>query len=80
VPDAGGRDADLFVALQRGDPEEVEALISRHRVSVEGPRQIAVRGGSVLVERDGKELIEQNSSTYVLDLERNRWTRKVSDD
>ena len=47
--------------------------IHGHRASVEGPRQIAIRDGYVAVQRGEKEVLDQNTSTYVLDVERKQW-------
>ena len=47
--------------------------IHGHRATVEGPRQIAIRDGYVAVQRGEKEVLDQNTSTYVLDVERKQW-------
>jgi hypothetical protein len=77
VPEPGVRDAELFVALQRGDPEEVGALIAQGADVSRGGRDydplLAPLHVAVI-------LAATPASTCLLDLERNRWTRKVSDD
>jgi ankyrin repeat protein len=49
--------------------------ISQHRADLAAPRDIRIRGGSVVVMRDGKEIHEPNPHTFILDLDRLIWRR-----
>jgi hypothetical protein len=56
----------------RGD---VPGWIYMHRAEAAGPREIRVRGGTVVTTRDGRETHEANTHTFVLDLDRLTWRR-----
>jgi hypothetical protein len=47
--------------------------IYKHRAQLCGPRQISVNGGTVATIQDGRETHEDNSRTFVLDLDTARW-------
>jgi hypothetical protein len=47
--------------------------IYKHRAQLCGPRQISVNGGTVATIQEGRETHEDNSRTFVLDLDTARW-------
>lgn len=49
--------------------------ISRHRASLEGPREIRIWGGKISRLTEGQEQYENFPETWVLNLDDNRWRR-----
>jgi ankyrin repeat protein len=55
---------------------EAPGWISSHRAVAVGLHAIRVWGGDIFTETNGKEFKQENASSFVLDLDRLRWTRE----
>lgn len=55
---------------------DVPGWIHGHRAAAVSPREIRVRGGKVITQAGGKEVVEPNGGSFVLDLDRLQWRRE----